>query len=182
MEDILKQFVGKISSYDFFNNLYPGFIFCYLLKYMFNTNILLDNWIENLLLFYFFGMVLSRVGSVFVEPLLKTIKFKKQKLLKTVLYSDYVNASAEDSLISTLSETNNTYRSLISCFTCAFLYKTYLTVNENLIQVKCTFFQDNEDWIILVFLILLFVCSYVKQTNYVRKRVETIKEKLDSNK
>lgn len=182
MEDILKQVVGKISSYDIFNNLYPGIIFCYLLKFMFNTNILLNDWFEDLLVFYFWGMILSRVGSVVIEPVLKGIKFRKWNLIKTAPYTDYVSASAEDSLISTLSETNNTYRTLISCFVCALIYKICLTINEKLIEVKCTFLQDNKDWLVLVFLILLFICSYVKQTNYVRKRIETVMGRIGSRK
>lgn len=182
MEDSLKQLVGKISSYNIFNNLYPGIIFCYLLKFMFNINVLLNNWIEDFFVYYFWGMVLSRFGSVIIEPLLKCIKFKKRKLIKTAPYQDYVSASTEDLLIPTLSETNNTYRTLISCFVCVFAYKIYITINDSLIKNKCTFLQDNIDSFFLVLLILLFICSYVKQTNYVRKRVEAVLRKLVSHK
>lgn len=74
MEEILKQIVGRISSYNLFNNLYPGVIFCYLLKAILGINIISDNWFENLILFYFIGMVISRIGSVIIEPLMKKIR------------------------------------------------------------------------------------------------------------
>lgn len=71
MADIVKQVVEKISSYNIFNNLYPGILFIYLLKFMFGTNILSDNWFENLIVCYFVGMVLSRIGSIIIEPIMK---------------------------------------------------------------------------------------------------------------
>lgn len=174
MEDILKQVVDKISSYNIFNNLYPGIIFCYLLKVMFNINVLTNNWFENFIVFYFVGMLLSRVGSLIIEPLIKKVKIKKNNILKQAPYSDYKKASDSDPLISTLNEVNNTYRTLTSCFFCAFIYKIY---NVICIKFKFSFFQDNKDWIILIGLIILFSCSYVKQTNYIRKRVEATIEK-----
>ena len=68
MEEILAQIVEKISSYNIVNNLYPGILFVYVLKIMFGTNLLSNNWFENLIVFYFVGMVLSRIGSIIIEP------------------------------------------------------------------------------------------------------------------
>ena len=109
MEELLKQIVEKISSYNIFNNLYPGILFIYLLKFIFEINLLSDNWLENLIVFYFVGMVLSRIGSIIIEPIMKKIK-----LIKYAPYSDYVKASSIEPLVDTLSEVNNTYRTLLS--------------------------------------------------------------------
>lgn len=182
MGDVIKQIIDKISSYNIFNNLYPGIIFCYLLKIMFKINILVDNWFENLIIFYFVGMVLSRVGSVIIEPSMQKIKHKKEPLLKYAPYKDYERASAINPLVATLSETNNTYRTLLSCFVCATTFKIILFINDNLIQFKCEFFQNNKDWFILIFLVWLFSKSYIKQTDYVRKRVESLLEKMGPRK
>lgn len=182
MGDIIKQIIDKISSYNIFNNLYPGIIFCYLLKIMFQINILVDNWFENLIIFYFVGMVLSRVGSVIIEPLMQKIKIRKVPLLKYAPYKDYERASAISPFIATLSETNNTYRTLLSCFVCASIFKIIIVVNDKLVQFECDFFQTNKDWFILIFLVLLFANSYVKQTNYVRKRVESLLERTGHRK
>lgn len=182
MDSILKQIADKISSYNLFTNLYPGIIYCYLLKVMFHVDILLDNWFENLIIFYFVGMVLSRVGSVLIEPIIKSISFKNKPLVKHTSYSDYVHACAEDSIISTLSETNNTYRTMIACFLCAIMFKIGIAINDLLMTIGCGLFQNNADWLLLVFLLVLFVCSYIKQTNYVKKRVEVVIQRSHSDK
>lgn len=169
MEKILAQIVEKISSYNIVNNLYPGILFVYVLKIMFGTNLLSNNWVENLIVFYFVGMVLSRIGSIAIEPIIKKIK-----IIKCAPYQDYVKASSIDPLVDTLSETNNTYRTLLSTFICAFVYKLGASINEVCLKNKITFLQENKDWILLTLLILLFVFSYVKQTSYVRKRVESV--------
>lgn len=182
MVDIIKQIVDKISSYNIFNNLYPGIIFCYLLKIMFKSDIVSDNWFENLIVFYFFGMVLSRVGSIIIEPLMQKIKIKKAPMLKKAPYIDYERASTINPLIATLSETNNIYRSLLSCFVCAIILKMVLFINDKLLQLKCGIFHNNKDWFILFFLVWLFAKSYIKQTDYVRKRVESLLERISTPK
>ena len=169
MEEILKQIVEKISSYNIFNNLYPGIVFVYLLKFMFGINTLLENWFENLIVFYFVGMVLSRIGSIIIEPIMKKIK-----VIKYAPYSDYVKANCIEHLVDTLSEVNNTYRTLLSTFICAFVYKVGIAINEICLKNEITFLQENKDWILLVLLIILFAFSYVKQTAYVQKRVESV--------
>lgn len=169
MEELLAQLVEKISSYNIVNNLYPGILFVYVLKIMFGTNLLLNNWFENLIVFYFVGMVLSRIGSIIIEPVMKKIN-----IIKYAPYQDYVKASSIDPLVDTLSETNNTYRTLLSTFICVFMYKLGASINEICLKNEITFLQENRDWILLALLILLFVFSYVKQTSYVRKRVESV--------
>lgn len=176
MEEILAQIVEKISSYNIVNNLYPGILFVYVLKIMFGTNLLSNNWFENLIVFYFVGMVLSRIGSIIIEPVMKKIK-----IIKYAPYQDYVKASGIDPLVDTLSETNNTYRTLLSTFICAFVYKLGVSINEVCLKNKVTFLQENKDWILLILLILLFVFSYVKQTSYVRKRVESVLKRKNIN-
>ena len=99
---------------------------------------------------------------------------KKIKLIKYAPYSDYVKASSIEPLVDTLSEVNNTYRTLLSTFICAFVYKLGITINEICLKNEITFLQENRDWIFLILLILLFAFSYVKQTDYVRKRVESV--------
>ena len=182
MKDVLQYVVGKVSSYNIFNNLYPGIIFCYLLKLMFNVDLLIDNWFGNLFVFYFVGMVLSRIGSVVIEPLLVNFKIAKKQLMKTVSYSDYESASAPNPFVVALNEERNVYRSLLACFVCLLSYKVILTMNTILIKNKITFISDNKDWIILISLVILFLCAYVKQTNYVRKRVEFILERMGKKK
>lgn len=179
MEEISKQIVGKISSYNLFNNLYPGIIFCYLLKLMFNTDILSNNWFENLIIFYFVGMVLSRIGSLVIKPILEKIEVKKVPFIKYAPFSDYESASAKEPLIKTLLEMSNTYRTLLASFVCALVYKICIMINEILIYFKFTFLQENIEWLILIALIILFTFSYRKQTTLIRKRVESVLERTE---
>lgn len=173
MNEMIMQIINKISSYNIFTNLYPGIVFCYLLKHITNVEIIRDNWFENLVIFYFFGMLVSRIGSLIIEPILQKIKFtKKGPLLKKASYEDYEEASNNKPLIPVLSEVNNTYRTLLSAFVCMLFCKIYFIIKEILINNKFNIFEKADDWIILILLITIFLCSYVKQTTYIRKNVE----------
>lgn len=172
MEEILKQVVEKISSYNIFNNLYPGVLFIYLLKFIFEINLLSDNWLDILVVCYFAGMVLSRIGSIIIEPILQRIK-----LIRYTPYSDYVKACCIEPVVYTLSEVNNTYRTVLSTFICIFACKLGITINEKCLEFGITFLQENKDYLFLIFMILLFTGSYVKQSDYVRKRIESVLER-----
>lgn len=174
MNETITQILGKISSYNIFTNLYPGIVFCYLLRFMTDVEVITDNFFENLVIFYFVGMLLSRISSVIIEPLLLKIKFKKKgSLLRRAPYEDYEEASDNKSILPVLSEVNNTYRTLLSTFVCMFFCKIYFVVKETLIANNFQILEKAHDWIILIFLIVLFLCSYVKQTTYIRKNVES---------
>lgn len=176
MNEKLTQIVEKISSYNIFTNLYPGIIFCHLFKYMTNVEIIGENWLENLIVFYFVGMLLSRIGSIFIEPALQQIKTigKNEPLLLRAPYEHYVEASSEESsLLPVLSEVNNTYRTLLSTFICLFFCKAYFGIKNVLVVNKIMFLEIIDDWLLLLFLVFIFLCSYIKQTSYIRKNVET---------
>ena len=57
--------------------------------------------------YYFMGLVISRIGSLMIEPTLKKVGF-----LKSADYSKFVLASKTDNKLDVLSETNNMYRTL----------------------------------------------------------------------
>lgn len=144
---------------------------------------MLDKWYENIILFYFCGSAISRFGSLVIETILnKKIKCKKKNIVWTFLdradYADYVYTSAEDKFIITLSETNNTYRTLLSVFVCSLITKVILETNNWLVSHDVLFFQDNIDWSILSGLTLLYLFSYKKQTKYIKKRIDAYKNKI----
>ena len=76
MDEMIKTFSEKISSYNIFNNLFPGIIFTFVINRTTRFNIGTDSLFENVFIHYFIGMVISRVGSIFIEKLLKKIKIK----------------------------------------------------------------------------------------------------------
>ncbi len=186
MDEMIKTFSEKISSYNIFNNLFPGIIFTFVINRTTRFNIGTDSLFENVFIHYFIGMVISRVGSIFIEKLLKKIKIKNKETRKKELflnfanYDDFVNASEKQEDIKTLSETNNTYRTLIALFFLLAIVKIYdMFIHTLLIQ----FVSKNVICVILFILLsILFVYSYRKQTSYISKRVEKFKEENEGSK
>ena len=89
MEDIIKNWSEKISSYDILNNLFPGVIFCIIVENVTRISISTGELWKNLFLYYFVGMILSRIGSIFDERILKSIKVtnKETKRKENFLYN-----------------------------------------------------------------------------------------------
>lgn len=162
----LEKLLEKLSSYNLLNNLLPGAIFCHLLSVLYGYSFLGNDLTENLFIYYFMGVVISRIGSTVIEPILKETKF--------VIFADYkefVKASRRDGQIDILSETNNTYRTLIGMALLLALTKVYMLLCSTNPMVNMI-----GPYVLLIGLIILFVFSYKKQTEYIRKRVETINE------
>lgn len=158
----MEKFIDKLSSYNLLNNMLPGSVFCYLFNKIVNINLLQDNIIENLFLYYFVGMIISRIGSVIVEPICMKIRF-----VVFAPYKDYVKASLGDDKINVLSETNNAYRAMLSMCLILLITKVYfITI------FKIDWLAKNTNFIVVICLMFLFAFSYKKQTNYVRKRVK----------
>jgi hypothetical protein len=159
----MKEILSKLSSYNLFNYLLPGIIFVIIAKSTTDYDFVQkDNFLGGFL-YYFIGMIISRFGSVIIEPILKKINFVKFRD-----YPDYIKASKKDEKIELLSEVNNTYRTLNSMMFLLLFLKLY-----NFCSVKFNF-SDTVTLIILTILILiLFLFSYRKQTNYITKRIDT---------
>lgn len=160
--DSIKDIFDKISSYNIFNYLLPGILFVFLTKEVASYNLIQENNLIGAFLYYFAGMVVSRFGSLFIEPLLKLIKF-----LKFSDYKSFVAASKKDSKIELLSEVNNTYRTILSMFTLLIFEKIYL-------HIKAYYGIQHHTTVIVLtlFITMLFLFSYRKQTNYITKRIE----------
>lgn len=159
----MEKFLDKLSEYHFIQTVIPGFIFVYLSKYFYNIDLLIDKPIYDFVSILIIGFIISRIGSLIVEPILKKIK-----ILNFSNYELYINASKKDSIIKNLSETNNLYRAIIAAFLCILVEKFYL-----FILGKCQFIKDWNFLIISILIILLFIFSYRKQTTYITKRIET---------
>ena len=161
MNQPIDTLVQQITSYNLFNYLLPGTLFCFLMNSMFGFPFLVDNLFVAFFAYYFAGLSISRIGSLLVEPAIQ-----KLKLVKYAPYGDILNASAVDPKVDILSEQNNVYRTLISLPICMFVF----------LIVSCLF----EHWKVPLFyqqigslfaLLILFIFSYVKQSKYVAERV-----------
>lgn len=158
----MEKFIEKLSTYNILNNILPGVVFSYFSNKLLGIQMVDSSIIENLFIFYFIGMVISRVGSIIIEPV--CMKFK---IVKYAQYKDYVNACKKDEKILVLLETNNIYRTMVALGILLLLFQLFLLLKE----FWC-WFSFASNWIIIGSLILLFGFSYRKQTKYIRDRVE----------
>ncbi len=165
----MNELLNKLSEYHFVQSLVPGMIFTYCSKMFYEINFLTDKPIYDFCVILIIGLIISRIGSIIVEPLLKKIK-----ILNFCKYSNYIEASQKDSIIKNLSETNNLYRVIIATFLVLLVEKLYIFLAE-----KFTWLNDWFYLIISVLLIVLFIFSYRKQTNYIKQRVDKALDKSE---
>ncbi len=155
----------KISSYNIFNNLFPGALFVYLLERSTKVMLSTDDIIKNIVLYYFAGLIIGRIGSIIVEPLLKIIK-----LVKFTPYPEYISACQKDNKIETLQETANMYRTLLSM--------SLLLLAASYFISKITGGSFEASKYLSIFLIFVFIISYIKQVKYIVKRINKANNKL----
>lgn len=162
----MKELLDKISSYNLFNYLLPGTVFVFILSNISNYNFIQKDLLIGAFLYYFIGLIISRIGSIVIEPLLK-----KWKFLKFADYSDFVIYSKKDEKIELFSEINNMYRTIVALFVTLFIVKSSILI-FNKFGINYTF----QSIIVLILLLILFLFSYQKQTDYISKRIKTLKE------
>ena len=160
--DDLKELLSKLSSYNLFNYLLPGVIFVVAASKVTRYSFIQDDIVIGLFLYYFIGLVISRFGSIVIEPILRGVSF-----LKFADYEDFVAASKKDEKIEVLSEANNTYRTLCSLFVLLLLLKGYEIIEDRFISLK-----DYGGMIVVALLLVMFLFAYRKQTLYIIKRIK----------
>ena len=169
--EILKLIIDKLSQYNFLTNILPGTVLCIILKYLVGYDLIPDDYCQAGIVFYFVGMVNSRVGSLVIEPILKAISW-----VKFAPYSEFLRAEKEDAKLTILSQENNVFRSYISLMFISILGYIYKNCSLDL-----RLSLNNESLVLIVILFVLFLFAYKKQTSFVRKRVENfIKNKSQS--
>lgn len=166
MSELIVLILEKISSYNILNYFLPGSLLCIILKYFGIVNILIGTDIENIFICYFVGMVVSRIGSILIEGVLKKTKF-----LDFVPYDKFIEAEQKDvkGKVTILGGINNSFRSYTAVFFIVLMLKFFKHLH--FINYSST---DCFQIFLLVALFILFVVSYKKQTDFVRKRVETL--------
>jgi len=167
MDGLLKQ----LSSYNLFNYLFPGAVFCVALNKLGGFDLIVENLFGAFFFYYFIGLTISRVSSLIVEPLLKKIGF-----VKMGPYADFVEAEKKDPKIGVLSEVNNVYRTLISLPICAGGYWVGVTAADSF-----AFPSGLRAAFLFAFFAVLFAFSYKKQNSYVVKRITANSSKSSNN-
>ncbi len=158
----MKEIIDKISSYNLFNYLLPGTLFAILLNKLTTFSFTQNDLITTAFVYYFIGLVISRLGSLVVEPILKKLGF-----LKFADYSEFISASKKDPKIEILSESNNMYRT----FSAMIILFTLLKIYE-FIELKYPILKNWNPYILIGLLLVMFLYSYRKQTEYIVKRIK----------
>lgn len=161
----MKEILDKISSYNLFNYLFPGVLFAFFAEKITGYSLLSTDIFTVFFYYYFIGLIISRIGSLLIEPFLKKVKF-----VKFSTYNEFVLASKVDDKIDLFSEINNTYRTLISMI----LLLIMISIFKHLSQFY-SLLQELHPVIFLLILLLLFLYSYRKQTNYITNRINSVK-------
>ncbi|PRY08378.1 hypothetical protein CLV24_12165 [Pontibacter ummariensis] len=161
----MNELISKISSYNIFNFLFPGALFAVLADKLTRLSLLQEDMLIGAFVYYFIGLVISRFGSLVIEPVLKNIKF-----LEFSDYRDYISASERDQKIELCLEVSNTYRTITSMFIILGLVMAYLEFES-----KLHWLEQNRIHLLIMALLVMFAFSYRKQSVYLSKRVEANK-------
>jgi len=169
MGKIIELIIEKLEAYHIFNYILPGALFGFLLEQMTTRTIFTEDLLLNVLIVYFAGMILSRLGSVIVEPILKAIRF-----VKYADYESYVKAEKSDPKLITLVQENNVFRTLSATFGILILMKLETSLQTIEPTIKPYF-----DWGWPILLFVLFVFSFRKQSSYIMRRVNSTQIEKD---
>jgi magnesium-transporting ATPase (P-type) len=153
----MEKFIEKLSKYNLFNYLLPGIILGLYLEKMTSYKILDSNPLINIFIFYFIGLIISRVGSIIIETFLKCVD-----IIKFANYNRYYEAEKNDDKMQELVTDNNMYRTIMALFFTIIIthYINSYNIPSNELAIYVSYF-----------LFFLFLFSFIKQTNYINKRV-----------
>jgi hypothetical protein len=174
----METLIKFISKYNIFTNLFPGCIFCVILKVILNyDDVDLPAYVD-LIVMYFIGMVISRVGSIVVEPV-----FKNLDIIVFSPHKDYLAAVEEDPKIAELNQENNVFRNYISLSLISILILVWqkMWISISICDFFCKLIHSNEFYV-LAGIFLVFSYSYKKQTSYIVSRVKRVIEIQDEEK
>jgi len=158
----MNELLGEITSYNLFNYLLPGVLFVVILDKFTSFSFIQENIVIGAFVYYFAGLIISRFGSLILEPVLKKLSF-----IRFAEHQDFVSSSKQDPKVETLLEASNMYRTFTVMFFLLLLFKLY-----NFLSVKFPILNELSIYILVALLLVMFLFSYRKQTGYISKRVK----------
>ena len=159
---MFKDFADKISSYNLLNFLLPGVVFAYLAQNLLGWPAIDENLIVAFFFYYLYGAVLSRIGSIVVEPLMPVLK------MRAFDHRAYTEAKKIEPDAAIYLETANMYRTFAAMFV-VLLAGLILKSADVALPLDAPWFQIAG----MAVLAGLFILSYRKQSNYVGKTIDT---------
>lgn len=160
----MNSLLERISLYNIFNYLLPGVLFAAIGTSISAFQFLADDIVIAAFLCYLYGLVISRIGSLLLEPLLRLLDSNHH-----VSYEEFITPVRINSKVETLLEQANTYRSLAAMFLCLLI----LVPIEKLLGFSPTL-AAYAPFGGLLLLSALFIWSYRKQSGYVAARAKAV--------
>lgn len=157
----MKDLLDKLSSYNIFNYLLPGVLFAAFADALTTLALVQKDIVVGVFVYYFCGSIVSRVGSLLVEPLLRRIGF-----LKFAPYEDFVRVAKSDTKLEVLSESNNMYRTF-----CALMLSVAAVSLYDLAAQSYSLLRTVAPAVCILGVALLYLFAYRKQTDYIAKRI-----------
>ena len=157
----MEKIIEKVEVYQFINYLLPGTIFVAIFSKIYRNEFIDNNVIIAVIEYYFIGLILSRIGSLILEPILK-----KTKLIKYTDYNKYIEVSKIDNKLDILQREANQYRTYIAMFIILVIIQIYTCIKNKKFSINLIFF---------VGLVILFIAAYKKQTKFILNRVDNPK-------
>lgn len=161
----MDKIIEKLDSYNLFTNIIPGYLMLLFNIYYFKLNNF--NIVEYIVVAYFIGQTLNRIGSILVGNVL--LKFTSEERLP---YDEYISACDNDKKINLLLQERNTYRTFCTLF--------IVCIIEIIFSKICKYINISTNIIIIALLIIcliIYCASYCKYNKYIVDRIRISKEK-----
>lgn len=173
MTDLIKT----IPIYNILTNLIPGTVLALLLNWFCGIDLfsLTDNGWFLAIMFYFIGVVNNRIGSL----LLTKSRYAFGNAVKHD-YKEYVRAEQKDwkegiNKLQELERMAVEYRSYAAIFFILILGKIYSYI-PSVINLNV---EVQKEWLIVIGVFILFICSLRKQTRFISKRIEVLNSRQE---
>ena len=154
----------SLNHYDIVTCLIPGIVFCQLIDWLYGTKFIEENTITLMIISYVFGIIVSRIGSIIIEPLCKV-----SKIIVMADYEQWRKAASQCEEVKTLTTKSTVYRSWVALMLIQIILLLIFPLSDFASNIgKCYLFFGQ--FIVLILLIL----SYRKQIDYVCKRVNGV--------
>ena len=81
----MNNFIEKLGSYQIITNLLPGVFFGMALRLLLGITVPMGNMGEEIMVYYFMGLIINRISSLIVKPILKRCRLSMKCLIPTML-------------------------------------------------------------------------------------------------
>ncbi|RWF67350.1 hypothetical protein [Mesorhizobium sp.] len=153
---------AKLSSYDILTNLIPRAAFAFIMKRLDIYDFGSTSAVIDVIMYYFLGPVISRIGSIILRPVLN-----EAGLVQHGDHANFIVAEAKDPQMAVVLESSNLYRSA-----CSVLVTSLAAYDVKLLDDHFGWSLRSIEVGTVIFLFVLFLRAYRKQTAFIERRVQ----------